>query len=91
MLRLDQNGDVGVPFRAALFDSYTIRFFLVYDLIPADRQAAITGLQALLEAGKLHHAVAARFPLADIVSAHEAVERGRIIGNVVVDLDVEGG
>ena len=87
----NQNGEVGIPFRAALFGSYTIRFFLVYDLTQADRQAAIAGLQALLVAGRLRHTVGARFPLADIVSAHEAVEHGRIIGNVVLDLGVEGG
>lgn len=39
------NGEVGIPFRAALFGSHTIRFFLVYDLTRAARQAAPAGLQ----------------------------------------------
>ena len=78
--------DIGIPFRAALFGSYTIHFFLVYDLTAADRQAAVAGLNALLGQNKLRHAVGARFGLADIVAAHEAVEQGRVIGNVVIDL-----
>ncbi len=78
--------DIGIPFRAALFGSYTLRFFLVYDLTPADRQSAVAGLNALLEQNKLRHVVGARFALAEIVAAHEAVEQGRVIGNVVIDL-----
>ena len=78
--------DIGIPFRAALFGSYAIHFFLVYDLTPADRQAAVAGLNALIEQNKLRHAVGARFALTDIVAAHEAVEQGRVIGNVVIDM-----
>ncbi len=82
----NENGDIGIAFRAALFGSYTIRFFLVYDLTPADRRAAIAGLNALLMQGRLKHAIGARFALDDIVLAHEAVEHGQVIGNVVIDL-----
>jgi NADPH2:quinone reductase len=34
----------------------------------------------------LQHTIAAKFKLKDIVQAHEAVEQGRLIGNVVIDL-----
>jgi NADPH2:quinone reductase len=77
---------IPVPFRPLLFNSYTMRFFLVYDLLPADRHAALTGLTALLEHDRLKHTIGARHSLDDIAAAHEAVEGGRLIGNVVVDL-----
>ena len=79
-------GDVPVPFRALLFNSYRLAFFLVYDLAPAERRAALAGLGELLAAGSLVHAIGARFPLDRIADAHEAVEAGRTIGNVIVDV-----
>ena len=39
-----------------------------------------------IQRGLLRHAVASRYPLELIVDAHEAVERGADIGNVVVAL-----
>jgi NADPH:quinone reductase len=33
------------------------------------------------------HAIAARYPLDDIVKAHEAVESGKLLGNAVVVFD----
>jgi NADPH:quinone reductase len=38
----------------------------------------------MLEMRQLLYNVAATFPLDDIVAAHEAVEQGRVPGNVVV-------
>lgn len=78
--------DTPIPFRALLFGSIDLRFFLVYDLAPADRQAAIDGLTALLAAGRLVHTIGRRFALHEMPAAHEAVEGGALIGNVVVDL-----
>ncbi len=40
----------------------------------------------MLERGELIHTVGARFPLSEIAAAHEAVEAGATLGNVVVDL-----
>ena len=68
--------------------SLTLRFFLVYELTPAQRSNAVNGLQALLREGRLQHNIGARFPLRRIVDAHHAVERG-ILGNVVVDCAAE--
>ena len=79
-------GDIAIPFRALLWNSFSLRFFLVYDLAPQDRRAAIDGLTQLLTGGRLSHAIGAQFALDEIVAAHEAVEAGRLIGNVVVGL-----
>jgi NADPH2:quinone reductase len=79
-------GDNSVPFGDALFKSLTLQFFLVYELKPQERAAALTDLERLLESGALVHSIGARFPLADIAAAHEAVEHGRVLGNVVLDV-----
>jgi NADPH:quinone reductase len=78
--------DIPVPFRTLLFNSFSLRFFLVYDLSPADRRVALDGLTGLLDSGRLQHAIGARYQLDAIAQAHEAVEGGKVIGNVVVDL-----
>jgi NADPH2:quinone reductase len=41
----------------------------------------------LLESGKLIHTVARRLPLEEIADAHDIVERGEVIGNVVLDIE----
>lgn len=79
-------GDIPVPFRTLLFGSISLRFFLVYDLIPADRQIVIERLTGLLANQRLLHTIGARFALDDIAAAHEAVEGGKIVGNVILDL-----
>ena len=78
--------DITLNFRTLLFPSLSLKFFLVYDLTPADRQTAQARLNELLQTQQLQHAISRRFALADIVAAHEAVEAGQDIGNVVVDL-----
>ncbi|MDP3519375.1 MAG: NADPH:quinone reductase [Hydrogenophaga sp.] len=77
---------VPLDFRSLLWGSLNLSFFLVYDLLPRDREATIAELEALLRAGCLQHAIGARFPLAQIADAHEAVEKGSVVGNVVLTL-----
>jgi NADPH2:quinone reductase len=67
-------------------NSVTLLFFLVYELGVADRAAGLAELTALLEEGRLSHAIARRLPLDDIAAAHEILERGEAIGNVVLDI-----
>lgn len=62
------------------------RFFIVYELGEADRGRAVDALNAWCRAGLVKHAVATRLPLSEIVAAHEAVESGTLVGNMVVDL-----
>jgi len=67
-------------------NSITLRLFLVYELLPEDRAAALAELTDLLEHGRLIHTVARRLPLEAIAEAHEIVERGAVMGNVVLDI-----
>ena len=64
----------------------TIQFFIVYQLDPEPLKAGIADLTAMLKVGTLKHTIAQRFPLEDIAAAHEAVESGAVMGNVVVDV-----
>jgi NADPH2:quinone reductase len=79
-------GDNAMPFGDVLFKSLTLQFFLVYELTSPERQKALTDLDAMLAAGALTHTIGARFALADIAAAHEAVEKGHVLGNVVLDI-----
>jgi NADPH2:quinone reductase len=63
-----------------------VKFFLVYDLTPADRQVAVARLSAMLAQNQLQHSIGARFALEQIAQAHQTVEAGQTVGNVVVDL-----
>ena len=72
--------------RASIVKAIAYRFFLVYEMPLAKRQAAIAELTRWMEEGKLKHTVAQRFALAEIAAAHEAVEARRAMGNIVVEL-----
>ena len=79
---LEQN----FQYRPWLFTSLGVKFFLVYDLSPDDRRASIARLNGWLERGSLVHTIGARFALSQTVAAHQAVEAGSTLGNVVIDL-----
>lgn len=79
--------EISVPFFPAILKNVRLRFFIVYNLLPADRAAAIEQLTAWLRDGRLQHRIAARLPLAQIAQAHELVESGRALGNVVLTVD----
>jgi NADPH2:quinone reductase len=78
--------EVELPFRPWLFHSLGVKFFLVYDLSPADRRNALARLTDLLARDQLSHTIGARFTLDQVAQAHRTVEAGQTVGNVVVDL-----
>ena len=78
--------EVPLPFRPWLFQSMGVKFFLVYDLTPADRQTAEARLSGMLAAGQLQHSIGARYPLDQVAKAHHMVEAGQTVGNVVIEL-----
>ena len=79
--------EIAVPFYPAIVKNVRVRFFIVYNLSAGDRAAAIAQLTRWLEHGCLKHNIAARLPLAKIAEAHELVESGRAVGNVVIEID----
>jgi NADPH2:quinone reductase len=75
-----------IPAQWMLVNAITLKFIFVYELTKEERTAAIDEITRLLEQKRLVNNVAATFPLAEIAAAHEAVEQGKALGNVVVRL-----
>ena len=76
--------ELTIPFQFLLQNSITLKFFLVYMMPRELRERATADITRLLERGELIHNVARTFDLGDIVAAHEAVESGKAMGNIVV-------
>ncbi len=75
-----------IPLFFLLRNAITLKFVYVYELDAAERAAALAGIKRALAAGTLLTNIGAAFPLADSVAAHEAVEKGEVLGNVVVKI-----
>ena len=73
-----------LPFPVLLAKNIQVKFFMVYHLDAADRARATAALQRLLARGELQHNIAVRMALDEIVQAHEAVEGGTLVGNLVL-------
>jgi NADPH:quinone reductase len=79
--------EANIPAQWMLVNGIVIRFMLVYELTKEEHQAAIAGITQMLEQNRLVHNIAATFPLDKIVEAHQAVESGKAVGNIVVRID----
>jgi NADPH2:quinone reductase len=77
---------VQFPGSFCLANNITVKFLLVYELTDDERARAITDITRMLEANSLKHNVAETYPLADIAKAHQAVESGKVAGNVVMQV-----
>jgi NADPH2:quinone reductase len=81
------SSDIVVPFVPMIVKNIRVRFFIVYNLNEQDRADAIEGVTSLLAQGVLTHNIGKRLPLARIAEAHELVESGQVVGNVVIEID----
>jgi len=76
--------EAALPAAFCLVNSVRLQFFLVYELDAAERERALAAISSALLTGALLNRVAKpTYTLADIIAAHEAVERGTV-GNVLV-------
>jgi NADPH2:quinone reductase len=80
------SAEATIPAQPALVNAFKIEFVYVYELTAAEREAAIAAINRMLQSKTLINNVALTLPLDEIVAAHEAVEQGRTMGNVVVTL-----
>jgi NADPH:quinone reductase len=78
--------EVTVPFVPMILKNVRLRFFIVYNLSRDDRRNALVSLTSMLATSSLIHNIAARLPLEKIADAHELVEQGRSVGNVVLEI-----
>ena len=76
-----------LPFFPMISRNVLVRFFIVYNLSSSDRQRANEFLDGCLRRDMLRHNIAARLPLASVAQAHELVESGKVMGNVVVSIE----
>jgi NADPH:quinone reductase len=67
-------------------NTITLKFFLIYEINDEDRRAALAELDALLQGGRLRHTIGLRLPLAQVARAHDLIEQGSVVGNVVLDV-----
>lgn len=78
--------EIAVPFMPSIAKNIRYGFFMVYHLAAADRLRAEAQLKNLLSADLIQHNIATHFPLDEVAAAHEAVESGQVMGNVIVDV-----
>jgi NADPH2:quinone reductase len=80
------SAEATLPAQPLLVNAMKVEFIYVYELTAPEREAAVSAINRMLENKTLINNVALSLPLNDIVAAHEAVEGGKIMGNVVVTL-----
>ena len=82
----DEEVEPRLPFRAFLLKNATVRFLLIYLVSPEGHRAAAQDITAHLQARRLRHSIAGRFPLSEIAAAHEAMEAGHLNGKAVIEI-----
>ena len=78
-----------VPSLALMQKSISLRFFMIYDISARDRQEALDELKSLLEKNLLRHTVGRTLRLDQTALAHELLESGDVMGNVILAISEE--
>jgi NADPH2:quinone reductase len=78
--------ETALPSLWLMQNSITLRFFLIYEITQEERDAALSELTGLLKAANLKHSIGLRLPLRETASAHDRIEQGSVVGNVVLDI-----
>jgi NADPH:quinone reductase len=76
-----------LPYYDLAFKGVTLHFVQGLQLTPAMRSEALKVVSVLLRQDRLVHPIAATFELTTIANAHIALERGALIGKVLVRQD----
>jgi NADPH2:quinone reductase len=79
-------GEATLPSLWMMQNSILLRFIFIYEITAEDRSAVLAELTDHLAANRLKHTIARRLPLARAGEAHDLVEGGDLIGNVVLDI-----
>ena len=75
--------DPVLPVRACMTANLVLRFVLLYGVPVAALERAAADVTAALAAGDLTGLPVHKYPLDDIVAAHEAAEAG-VVGKIIV-------
>lgn len=76
-----------LPYYPMMIANTTIRLVMVYVMPDQAKRQACEDILRTIEEGKLIHSVGPKFSLEETAAAHEAIESGNYIGNVVVEID----
>ncbi len=74
------------PYYPLAFKGVTVRMVQGFNMPDLARRQAVEDIRRWSERDQLTHAIGATYPMKDIVQAHEALEGGSVLGNVVLDL-----
>ncbi len=75
-----------VPAQDFIVKWASLKWFIVYTIDDAQRDEGVAALNKMLAEGTLKTTIAKRFPLDEVVAAHEMVEAAKHMGNVVLDI-----
>ena len=74
------------PYYPFALKGVTLRMVQAF-ILPSDiKQRFFNEISECLERAELQHFIGARFPLEEIIAAHEAMEEGKVIGKIIVDI-----
>lgn len=82
----DAQPEPALKFYPFVMKNATIRTVLIYEVPQAARDHAARDINALIETGGLKHQIGLRLPLDRVVEAHEAMESGRTVGKILLDV-----
>ena len=75
-----------IPFYPLMFKNISLNMVLVYNMPEQAKQQAIDDIYHSLEQGLLRHRIAEAWPLGEIASAHESIEKGGLDGCVIINI-----
>lgn len=77
---------VEIPFYELLYKNAALRTVLVYAMSDEAHAAAARDINQAITDDAIQHLIAARYPLSETAAGHDAVDSGRLIGKVVIDV-----
>ena len=75
-----------LPFYNLMFKGIKIDTYLIYSISDNDRKKVVNGISNALSQDAIDHMIAKSYSFDEIVSAHEALESGTVVGNILVDV-----
>ncbi len=77
---------VEIPFYDLLYKNAALRTVLVYAMSDEAHEAAARDINQAISDDALQHLIAAHYPLTETAAAQDAVDSGKLIGKVVIDI-----
>lgn len=75
-----------LPFYNLMFKGVKLNTYLIYIVLENDRVDINKGITSALSDNALTPIIAESFNLSEIINAHQSLEEGSVIGNVVINI-----